>query len=187
MERLATLDGCGYSHRSHACATLCGAFNHHQFSQRLCYSRSSDACAALLKHLSNPQAKALPHNMVIHCQEFAPLSDRWRQIHYRQTYAPEGVRFYSTGSGKSYAVNADSAAEALLSQAAARVDFPPVIRNAWQDGIRIFIEHGPRNLCSHWINEILGDKNHLAVPLDMMGINPVTQSAYAAAQLWQRV
>ena len=80
-------------------------------------------------------------------------------------------------------IHAESAADALLSQAANQVNFPRVIEQAWQDGVRIFLEHGPRHLCSKWINDILGEKKHVAIPLDVMGVNPLTQSVYAVAQL----
>ncbi|HLB41869.1 MAG TPA: beta-ketoacyl synthase N-terminal-like domain-containing protein [Gammaproteobacteria bacterium] len=142
-----------------------------------------EACIQFFKKIPHLQTKTLPHSMVIHCQEFHPLSQLWRKLHYRQTYPIKNVRFYSAGSGRSYAANADHAADALLSQAANTVNFPRIIQQAWQDGIRVFVEHGPRNLCSKWINDILGEKKHLAIPLDIMGMNSLTQAAYATAQL----
>ena len=142
-----------------------------------------EACTQFLKKIPQAKAKILPHSMVIHCPEFHALSPLWRKLHYRKTYPVDHVRFYSAGTGKSYAATADSAADALLSQAENTVNFPRVIQNAYLDGVRIFIEHGPRNLCTQWIHDILETKNHLALSLDVMGVNPLTQAAYVTAQL----
>lgn len=144
---------------------------------------SPAGCKNVLEKLGKPNAARLPYTMVIHCPEFKPVADLWYRLHHRATSPVPDVRFYSSGTGQSYTVNADNAAMALLSQAADVVDFPRVINNAWQDGVRIFLEHGPRGLCSRFIKEILQDKEHLTVSLDAVKVNPVTQAAYAAAQL----
>lgn len=141
------------------------------------------ACDQALKLLDSPKASCLPYSMVIHCPEFQPMSDLWWKLHYRQTYPVPGVRFYSAGSGVSYQVNAETAAQALLSQASQTVDFPRVINQAWQDGVRIFIEHGPRSLCSQWIKDILADKEHLMLTLDAFNIGSMPQLAQITAQL----
>lgn len=142
-----------------------------------------DACQRVLKKLKNPKANLLNYSMVIHCPEFRPYSEQWRKIHYRKTYSVPDVRFYSTGTGKYYYPTADTAAEALLSQASDTVDFPRVIQNAWNDGVRIFIEHGPRDLCSRFIKEILADKEHLVVSLDHVQVDSLTKVSQAASQL----
>jgi acyl transferase domain-containing protein len=36
---------------------------------------------------------------------------------------------------------------------------------AYDDGIRVFVECGPRDLMAQWVKEILGDKEHLAFVL----------------------
>lgn len=143
----------------------------------------SDACQNVLALLNHPKASYLPFTMLIHCPEFQPAANIWRQLHYRKTFPVAGVRFYSSGSGHAYEATADTAAQALLSQACTTVDFPRVVRKAFEDGVRIFIEHGPRNLCSQWIKEILQDKEHLVVALDTPGVDALTQCAYATAKL----
>jgi acyl transferase domain-containing protein len=82
-----------------------------------------------------------------------------------------GVRFYTHATCDSYAPDSSRAAEALLGQAMRPVDFPRLIERAWQDGVRVFVEHGPRALCSDWIAQILGNREHLAVSLDRKGVS----------------
>lgn len=141
------------------------------------------ACEQVLLKLNQPRAKQLPYNMIIHCPEFRAMSALWRQAHHRETYSVKEVRFYSAGSGKAYIPTAETAADALLLQAQDTVDFPAVVKQAWQDGVRIFVEHGPRDLCSRWIKDILHDKPHLVVSMDMLGITPFVQIAHTMAQL----
>ena len=52
-----------------------------------------------------------------------------------------------------------------------------MIEQAYADGVRVFVEHGPRGLCSGWIKRILGDRDHVAVPLDVAGRSGVRQLA----------
>lgn len=141
------------------------------------------ACEHFLTRLNITNAKRLNYSMIIHCDEFTKKAELWYQLHYRRTYPVPGVRFYSAGSGHAYQATAENAAQALLKQASATVDFPAVIRNAWHDGVRIFVEHGPRNLCSRWITDCLGDKEHLALSLDMQYKDPTLQAAMTVAQL----
>ena len=49
--------------------------------------------------------------------------------------------------------------------------------------MRVFVEHGPRGLCSRWIQRILGERDHLAVPLDVQGRSGLRQAMNAAAWL----
>ncbi|CAK4829128.1 unnamed protein product [Aphanomyces euteiches] len=77
----------------------------------------------------------------------------------------------------------DKAAEALLGMAGGMIDFPQLIQNAWNDGARIFVEHGPRDLCSQWIRRILGDQEHVCIALDQPGESSLKQAVTAAAQL----
>src|SRR5262249_48370582 len=69
-------------------------------------------------------------------------------------------------------------------QALRTIDFPRTIRRAYDDGVRIFIEHGPRSQCTQSIKSILGGRPHLAVALDTASRSSLKQAMYAAAELW---
>ncbi|MEZ4270802.1 MAG: hypothetical protein R3C68_05035 [Myxococcota bacterium] len=64
--------------------------------------------------------------------------------------------------GKSYSVNADSTADAIVAQATGTMDFPRLIEQAWDDGVRVFIEIAPGNSCTRMIEAILGDRPFVA-------------------------
>ena len=59
-------------------------------------------------------------------------------------------------------VDRQSAAAAIAAQASGMIDFPRVIEQAYQDGVRVFVEVGPGSSCSRLIGQILRGRPHLA-------------------------
>jgi 3-hydroxymyristoyl/3-hydroxydecanoyl-(acyl carrier protein) dehydratase/1-acyl-sn-glycerol-3-phosphate acyltransferase/malonyl CoA-acyl carrier protein transacylase len=144
------------------------------------------ACERALLRLGEDgrrRARELTQVMAIHCPEVQEFASGWRAIHSRRTDAVAGVRFYSHAKRGSYLPDRESAADALLGQAVVTVDFPRLITRAWQDGVRVFVEHGPRGLCSGWIRQSLGGREHLAVSLDASGQPALTHLVHTVAQL----
>ena len=143
----------------------------------------SAACERVVTRLGKNLALPLSYPMASHCPEVAEARDAWITMHRRATSDVPGVRFYSAGAEQAFAATADAAAMAITAQAVDTLDFPRVIERAYADGVRIFVEHGPRGLCSRWIARILGAREHLVVPLDVAGQQPVRQLVTAVAQL----
>jgi acyl transferase domain-containing protein len=125
------------------------------------------SCQQLFAALNQP-LRTLPYSMIIHCPEFLPAKDIWYRIHHRKTFAVKNIDFYSSATGQVYVPTQDSSATALTAQASDTVNFPQVILNAWQNGVRKFIEMGPRDLCCRWISEILQGKPHQVISVDKL-------------------
>ncbi|MFD0673404.1 beta-ketoacyl synthase N-terminal-like domain-containing protein [Cohnella sp. GCM10027633] len=142
------------------------------------------ACRRVLQKLRPAPAYPLGYDMVVHCPELAAIAPLWRDIHRRPTRPVPGVRFYSGASATHYEPDADKSADALLDMATGMIDFPKTILKAWEDGVRVFVEHGPRSLCSDWIGRILASRQHLCIGLDQPGVDPLEQAATAAARLF---
>ena len=142
------------------------------------------ACERVTTMIGHGRARRIGSGMAIHCPEVAPFSTQWRTLHRRPTHDVPGIRFYSQALGAAYVPDADAAAELLTAQALQTVDFPRVINQAWSDGVRVFIEHGPRGLCSGWIRDILGDRDHVAINLDSAHCSGIRQLYNVIAQLW---
>ena len=98
----------------------------------------------------------------MHCALLHPVEKAYRELHLFDTEAPTGVRFYSGGWGRVYHPDRETAADAIVAQARDRIDFPRVIRAAYDAGARFFIEIGPGNSCSRMIGKILEDRPHAA-------------------------
>ena len=126
---------------------------------------------------------ALPNTTTVHCPIAREVADAYRELHRLPTIPPPGVRFYSAALGRSYELNQDSAAEAILAQALDTVDFPAVIEAAYRDGVRIFIETGPGASCSRMIDAVLGDQPHRARSACVPGGDNVSTVLRLLAQL----
>jgi acyl transferase domain-containing protein/3-hydroxymyristoyl/3-hydroxydecanoyl-(acyl carrier protein) dehydratase len=141
------------------------------------------ACARVLSRVGRPSAVALGYNLAVHCGAVAPFAAAWRAVHTRATQ-PTPVRMYSNYFGRAYSPDAQSVADALTGQALQTIDWPATVERAWADGVRIFIEHGPRNHLTTAVTAILRDRPHLALALDVAGRSSLTQAAEVSAALW---
>ncbi|WP_309248819.1 beta-ketoacyl synthase N-terminal-like domain-containing protein [Streptomyces sp. MNP-20] len=124
------------------------------------------ACERVLARLNPEYSIPLGYDVAAHAPVVGEVGEAWRALHLRRTEPVPGVRFYTCGSRTSYTVTADAAADAITEQAVGTLDFAGTIERAYADGVRVFIEHGPKSLCTDWIRQILGDRAHLAVALD---------------------
>lgn len=90
------------------------------------------------------------------------VEKQYRDLHLFPTTPPPGVRFYSGAWKKSYEVTRESAADSIVAQAIHSLDFPSLVRRAYEDGARVFIELGPQASCTRMIDKILGAQPHVA-------------------------
>ena len=142
-----------------------------------------EACERVIARIGGHRARSLGYNIVMHCPEARGFEQTWHALHHRPTEPVPGVRFYTHSTLSSYEASADAIADALTGQAMQTVDFPALIRKAWEDGVRVFIEHGPQSGCAQWIRKILGDKPHLAVSLDEYRRTDIEQINHALGKL----
>ncbi|TDC22842.1 acyltransferase domain-containing protein, partial [Streptomyces sp. 8K308] len=143
----------------------------------------AQACAAVVARLGAAAAIPIDYDLAAHAPELAEVRDQWWRLHLRPTTEVPGVRFYSGASTRSYTVTAERAADAVTAQGLGTIDFAGTIERAWADGVRVFVEHGPRGLCTGWIKRVLGDREHVAVALDASEGNGLRQLSLAVAEL----
>jgi acyl transferase domain-containing protein/NAD(P)H-dependent flavin oxidoreductase YrpB (nitropropane dioxygenase family)/acyl carrier protein len=85
------------------------------------------------------------------------------------TMALPTMAVYSNATARPYEKE-ESAIKAQLSQhLLSTVEFVSQIENMYQDGARIFIELSPKSVLTKLVDQILGDKEHLAVSFDGNG------------------
>ena len=106
----------------------------------------------------------------VHCEVATEVAEEYRDLHVLDTRPPEGIRVYSGAWGEAYEVDRDRAADSLLAQAIQGVDFPKTVRQAYDDGVRIFLEMGPGGSCVRMIHKILD-----GVPFRARSISSSTQ------------
>ncbi len=140
-------------------------------------------CEQVVSRIGAPRCALLQHDLIAHAPELVPFADEWRRIHSRRTKPVPGVRFYTNATNRAYAPERDACAEALLGQAVRGVDFRPTVEAAWNDGVRIFVELGPRNAMSRAISSILRGRDNLCVSFDRAGRPALDQIADATSRL----
>ncbi len=119
----------------------------------------------------------------VHCELAHPVRQAYRELHRFDTLPPAGVEFYSCAWGRAYVPERETAADAIEAQAMDSIDFPRVIRAAYDAGVRTFIEMGPGNSCSRMIDRILDGRPHLARSLAVAGPDPVGHFLRTLAEL----
>jgi acyl transferase domain-containing protein/3-hydroxymyristoyl/3-hydroxydecanoyl-(acyl carrier protein) dehydratase len=107
--------------------------------------------------------------VTVHCDAAQPAAQAYKDLHRFPTTPVKDVRFYSCALGRAHDLTEESAAESITRQALDGFDFPRTIRQAYEDGVRVFVEIGPHCSCTRMINRILGDKPHLAVAANQRG------------------
>ena len=107
--------------------------------------------------------------VTVHCDAVKPVADAYRNLHVFPTRQPGGIRFYSCALGRAYDVTAEKAANSILNQALHGFDFTATVKQAYQDGVRIFLELGPYSSCTRMVKRILNDQPHLALSACVRG------------------
>ncbi|MEU2436709.1 beta-ketoacyl synthase N-terminal-like domain-containing protein [Streptomyces rubradiris] len=143
----------------------------------------AEACRRVLDKLDAAYAFQLAYDVVAHAPEVGEVADRWRAFHHRATERLPRVRFHDCATGRWRHPTAEGIAEALTVQATRTVNFAATVEQAYADGARVFIEHGPKQLCTGWTSEILRGREHLAVALDGASGQPVRHLFDVAGRL----
>ena len=106
---------------------------------------------------------ALKGIVTVHCDAAEPVAEAYRALHLFPVNPNNKIKFYSCASGRVNKITTGSAADSILNQALHGFDFNKTINQAYQDGVKIFLEMGPHASCTGMISSILGDRPHLAV------------------------
>ncbi len=140
-------------------------------------------CVSRLKRNHQCIATKQAYDIAIHVPEVNAIQDSYSELHRRKTYPNKNIRFYSNAINASYEVSQNSCSQMILDQANKTLDFPKTILQAYEDGVRIFLEQGPHQLCTQWIKNILGEREHIALSLNPVGGAAGTDWFRVATQL----
>ncbi len=141
------------------------------------------ACARVTARLGAGVGWEIDYPIVAHVPELAGVREQLRQLYHHPTAEVGGTRFYSCATTGWYHPTPETVADALTTQLLGTADFAGTVRRAWQDGVRVFVEHGPRGLCSEWVQQVLEGRDHLAVALDAPRTGGVRHLVRVVAEL----
>lgn len=140
-------------------------------------------CARVVERLGAARCLHLDYSLVVHVPELRGAEQAWLAVHRRATSAPRHGRLYSTASGRPYTPDTEGCAQAILAQAVDTIDIRALVENAWNDGVRVFVEHGPGGTFGRAIRHVLGTREALVVSLDRRGDGIETVLGATAALL----
>lgn len=140
------------------------------------------SCQRVIDRLGLP-AQRTPFNDVLHCEPLRTEQAALADLHRLPVRDVSPVRFYSTSVYGPIGLDSESIAQGIANCLSHRVDFPRLINRAYDDGIRFFIELGPRGTCSRWINEILAGRDYLAASVNKRGMSDQQSVLRLVAQL----
>ena len=111
------------------------------------------------------------------------VEKKYRDLHLFPTTPPNGIKFYSGAWGKTYDVTRESAADSIVTQAIKSIDFSSLVKQAYEDGVRVFLEMGPQASCTRMIGKILGPLPHAARSACLRGQDQTSAILRFLAQL----
>lgn len=97
--------------------------------------------------------------------------------------SPPGPEVFSNTDAAPYPADAEEIRDRLASQLTEPVRFTEQVEAMYRAGVRTFVEAGPGTTLTALVDQILGDRPHLAVPLDRRGTHGVTAFQDALARL----
>ncbi|MDX2078245.1 MAG: beta-ketoacyl synthase N-terminal-like domain-containing protein [bacterium] len=140
------------------------------------------ACERVLKAVGGESMKA-PFSVVIHNEAMMSEFGEFYRLNHIPATRINDVALYSSADYAPIPTDTAVVASSIARMACKQVDFPRMINTVYDDGARVFIELGPRSTCARWIDETLGDKPHLAVSIDALGVDSRTSIIRMMAQL----
>ena len=140
-------------------------------------------CANVIKKLGCDSFGAALGD-VIHCDlvraDFAGLAD----LHRMPIQQVGDIDFYTAVGYEKLVLNTENVATNIAEMYCNPVDFPRLIEKVYESGTRIFLELGPRDLCTKAITATLDQREHAAIAFNRKGATDHASLLKALGQLF---
>ncbi len=145
-----------------------------------------DACQRVVKALGT-RAMSLQLASAIHSAPAKLEYDRIVDLYSIEVNERSNVRYYSTSVYKPVPHRSKAIANSIAKSFTEQVDFPKLIGQMVDSGVRVFVEMGADRSCSTWIDKILKhnyvDMPHVCVPVNARGTDDHITIVRALAKL----
>ncbi|MBV8083470.1 MAG: hypothetical protein JO247_01520 [Chloroflexi bacterium] len=138
--------------------------------QEVLVSGDPAQCRAVASQVGS-EAVRLAFNAALHCPIAMVEVGEFVRLNLHQTHPLDGVRLYSACYDEPLRIESQALAEATARMSCKLLDFRRLVERVYEDGARIFVEAGPQSACTRLVHNILGDRPHLAVPVDRRGVD----------------
>ncbi|MDZ8260000.1 PfaB family protein [Nostoc sp. ChiQUE01b] len=124
-----------------------------------------------------------PFDHVIHCEAMRSQFEEIKKVNSLPSQNLPGIVFYSAADYQPIALESDAIAHNIAKGLCQELDFPQLVNRVYGDGVKIFLEAGAGNVCSRWIDKILGNQEHITVSLNRRGMDDHAAMVKALAKL----
>jgi len=128
-------------------------------------------------------ARQLPVACAFHSPLVAGACDRFAEVLGGVELAPPRLPVYSNTTGAPHPREPEAIRELLAEHLVRPVRFADEIERMYADGVRVFVEAGPRSVLTGLASQILAGRPHLAAATDAPGRQGVVQLLHALARL----
>jgi acyl transferase domain-containing protein len=125
----------------------------------------------------------LPFDRPYHTPLFRPYAGPLRSFFDRWITALSRVPTYTCATASPFPDDLGRIRELAVEQWMQRVDFRKSIEAMYADGVRIFVEVGPRGNLSSFVDNILRGRPHAAIPADVPHRTSLVQLCHMVAML----
>lgn len=125
----------------------------------------------------------LPFERAYHTPLFGPAGERLREFYAKLPVGPPRLRMYSCATAHAYPEAPAEIRRLAVLQWASPVRFRETIEQMYADGVRIFLEAGPRGNLTAFVTDILKRRPHLAAAANVPQKSDITQLNYCLGLL----
>ncbi|MFV0420266.1 MAG: beta-ketoacyl synthase N-terminal-like domain-containing protein [Dysgonomonas sp.] len=137
--------------------------------KELIIAGNREQCTTLIEEL-NCLSFEITMSDTVHCDIAKIEYDNLKYLHESPVNKINNINFYTASSYSKFDIDSKIIAENIAIIYGKTINFPQLINTVYDDGVGVFIEVGARNNCSSWIDEILGQKEHLVMPVNQKGV-----------------
>ncbi|AMV36069.1 type I polyketide synthase [Planctomyces sp. SH-PL62] len=128
-------------------------------------------------------SERLNFDRAYHTPLFAPYVDHLRQIFDEATILPARIPIYSCTTAAPYPPDPDEVRKLMVDHWLLPVEFRKTIETLYDDGVRLFVEVGPRGNLSSFVDDVLRGRRFCAVPANVQRRSGILQLNHLAAIL----
>ncbi|MEH1767424.1 MAG: PfaB family protein [Nostoc sp.] len=140
------------------------------------------ACKRVIETLGC-NAFPAPFDHVIHCEAMRSQYEEIKKVNTLPSQNLPGIVFYSAADYQPITLDSNTIAHNIAKGLCQELDFPQLVNRVYGDGVKIFLEAGAGNVCSRWIDKILGNQEHITVSLNRRGMDDHAAMVKALAKL----
>jgi acyl transferase domain-containing protein/phosphopantetheinyl transferase/acyl carrier protein len=149
----------------------------------LCGTEESAAAAIQTLRSRGAICSVLPFERAYHTPLFESVSRELEPFYRRLRFVPPRMAIYSCATAAPVSADPEEIRKLAVAQWASPVRFRETVEAMHADGVRVFVEVGPRGNLSGFVNDTLRGRPHVSVPMNVAHRSGITQLNHAVGLL----